>query len=105
MEKSDLRRYAKDRTGEVNGLVKVLYRAIDEDGYVTWVCSCACSPTSKFRVRGIELKTTLSCGCLAPQLRDVQTAKLIPFSVPGYTEPAELSQGRSAHLIALPQAA
>jgi len=57
-------RFAKNRAGEVNGLVNVLYRGIDDkDGYVTWVCCCACTPWSKFRVRGADLERTLSCGC------------------------------------------
>lgn len=45
-------RSASDRTGEVNGIVTALYRGIDEDGCPTWMCCCACTPTSKFRVRG-----------------------------------------------------
>lgn len=60
-------RSATDRTGEVNGIVTALYRGIDEDGFTTWVCTCACKPSSKFLVRGNELAKTLSCGCLSPQ--------------------------------------
>lgn len=61
-------RFANDRTAEVNGLVKALHRGIDDrDGCAVWVCSCACNPSSKFRVRGKELRKTLSCGCLSPQ--------------------------------------
>lgn len=60
-------RSAIDRIGEVNGIVTALYRGVDENGFPTWVCSCACKPSSKFRVRGNELTKTLSCGCLPPQ--------------------------------------
>lgn len=60
-------RSASDRRSEVNGIVTALYRGIDENGFATWVCSCACKPSSKFRVMGNELAKTLSCGCLSLQ--------------------------------------
>ena len=66
-----------DRTGEVNGLIKVLYRGADtEDRYVIWICVCACCPESKFPVLGCELARTLSCGCLPPKARRTRSEKV-----------------------------
>jgi len=92
-------RSAKDRTSEVNGLVKVQYRGIDDaDGCVTWVCSCACSPWSKFSVRGADLKRTLSCGCApAERIRRRSAIRIMPMS----GEPV----GHVAEIGALPMAA
>ena len=92
-------RFANDRTGEVNGLVKVLYRGIDDaDGRVTWVCCCACSPWSKFQVRGCDLARTLSCGCVLPErFRRLGGIRVMPLS----NHPV----GQVADIGALPMAA
>jgi len=61
--------------------VNVLYRGIDENGFPTWVCSCACTPWSKFRVRGADLERTLSCGCVpAERVRCRSAIRIMPMS-------------------------
>lgn len=92
-------RSAKDRTGEVNGLLNVLYRGIDENGFPTWVCSCACTQWSKFRVRGADLERTLSCGCVpAERVRRRSCVTTMP------TVSDSIGQ-EVVHLPALPMAA
>jgi hypothetical protein len=98
-------RRAKDRTGEENGLVRVMYRGIDdEDGFVVWVVSCACCPVSKFHVKGVELKETMSCGCLPPQTKRTRGRLVAPSMIENQLFTG-LSANKSANPSELPLAA
>lgn len=59
-------RRAIDLTGQIFGLLTVLCRGIDKEGFVVWICSCRSNPESKISVLGSELKSgqARSCGCL-----------------------------------------
>jgi len=59
-----------DLTGERFGRLTVLYRGMNVERCVVWVCSCDCNPGSKIHVRGAALRsgTTRSCGCLRSQM-------------------------------------
>jgi hypothetical protein len=58
-------RHSIDLTGQIFGLLTVLYRGVDNGGFVVWICSCRCHPESKIPVMGATLKSgqTKSCGC------------------------------------------
>jgi len=59
-------RRSNDLTGQIFGLLTVLYRGVDNGGCVIWICSCRCHPESKISVLGSELNSGQagSCGCL-----------------------------------------
>ena len=55
-----------DLTGRTFGRLTVLYRGVNKDRCVMWICQCECSADAKITVRGTALRrgVTRSCGCL-----------------------------------------
>ncbi len=55
-----------DLTGQRFGRLTVLYRGVNINRSIIWVCQCDCCPEAKIHVRGAALRTgnTQSCGCL-----------------------------------------